>query len=76
MKEQTQSWSGGESHLIQVLHMMLGGSKDHRLLLRLCHIPQEVQQQRRLVVHTQVEERQLMDDMIRKHLRRAGHSFH
>lgn len=39
--------------------MMLGGYKDHRLLLWLHHVPEQVKQQRRLVVHTREEKREL-----------------
>lgn len=44
------------SYLLKVLNVVLGGSKNHRLFLRLRYVPQEVEQQCRLVVHTQVEE--------------------
>lgn len=44
-----------ESHLLDVLHVMLGGYKDHRLLLGLHHVPEQMKQQRRLVVHTREE---------------------
>lgn len=44
-----------ESNLLEVLDVMFGGHKDHRLLLRFHHIPEQMKQQRRLVVHTRKE---------------------
>lgn len=42
--------------------MVFGGNKYHRLLLGLRHVPQQVEQQSRLVIHPQVEERQLGEE--------------
>lgn len=50
------------SHLFEVLDMVFGGNKYHRLLLGLRHVPQQVEQQSRLVIHPQVEERQLGEE--------------
>lgn len=42
--------------------MVFGGDEDDGLLLRFHHVPQQMKQQRRLVVHTQMEKRQLGED--------------
>lgn len=52
------------SHLFEVLHMVFGGNKDYCLLLGLRHIPQQVEKQSRLIIHLQVEERQLGEKKI------------
>lgn len=50
------------SHLLKVLDMVFGGSKDHRLLLRLYHIPQQMKQQRWFIVNTNVKESELTEE--------------
>lgn len=44
------------SHLLDVLYVVFGGHKNHRLLLRLHYVPQQMKQQRLLVIHPQMEE--------------------
>ena len=43
------------SDLLEVFHMVFGGNKDHSLLVRLHHVPKEVEQQRRFVIHAQMK---------------------
>lgn len=43
------------SYLPEVLYMVLGGYKNHRLLLRLHYVPQQMKQQCLLVISTQME---------------------
>lgn len=47
------------SYLPDVLYVVSGGYKNQRLLLRFHHIPQQMKQQRLLVIHTQMEKWQL-----------------
>lgn len=43
------------SYLLDVLYMVFGGYKNHCLLLRLHYVPQQVEQQCLLVIHTHME---------------------
>lgn len=43
------------SYFLEVFHVVFSGYKDHGLLLRFHHIPEQMKQQRRLVIHTQME---------------------
>lgn len=43
------------SYLLDVFYVVFGGYKDHSLLLRLYHVPQQMKQQGRLIIHTDVE---------------------
>lgn len=54
------------THLLEVLHVVFGGCKHHRLLVGPHYVPQQMEQHRRLVVHAQMEEGQLMKGDVTK----------
>lgn len=47
------------SYLVEILHVVFRSHEYDRLLLRLHDVTQKIQQQRRLVIQTQVKKRQL-----------------